>query len=84
MAQVDFFNFIPLLFWFMINFLIFYYLNLNFFLPLIFMTLKVKIFYFNFLHDFFYILNISKILNFILLNIKFLDIFNIYILNLIK
>jgi len=87
MAQVDFLSYVPLLFWFIISFLIFYYLNLNYFLPLIFMNLKVKFFFFKFLHTFFFILNLYRIINRNLnkiITLELLKIYYIYIINLIK
>jgi len=46
MAQVDFLNYFPLFFWFIICFFIFYFLNFCYFLPFVFNSLSVRSLYF--------------------------------------
>ena len=46
MSQIDKLVYIPLLFWFVVLFIIFYFIMLAFFLPLIFKVLKVRRFAF--------------------------------------
>jgi hypothetical protein len=49
MTQVDFVVYIPLLFWFVILFIVFYALMYIYIIPLLFSTLKVKQLFFSFL-----------------------------------
>ena len=58
MTQVDFVVYIPLLFWFVILFIIFYILMYIYIIPLLFSTLKVKQLFFSYLMDNIYISNL--------------------------
>ena len=51
MTQVDFVVYIPLLFWFVILFVMFYILMYIYIIPLLFSTLKVKQLFFSYLMD---------------------------------
>jgi len=58
MSQVDFIIYLPLLFWFIVLFVIFYLLMYLYIIPLLYSTLKVKELFFSSLMDDFSLFNL--------------------------
>lgn len=74
MSQVDKVNYFPLLFWFIILFLVFYALLYIFFIPLVHSSLKVRrLFFGQGIYDF---LNLYKNINFIIYFINIITVNN--------